>query len=185
MKFRIEQVDGGRDALVSTYAINDAMNQLILAHLDPKAWRAKLPGAQPGVRTIGAIFAHLHNVRLRWLKYNAPHLKRSAPLDPHRCTMKQTASALQKSGELCAKMLNEALSSDPNRQIKTFRRDSWMPVWTANPTMFSYMFGHEEHHRGQILMLAHQLGYRVDPAKIYPLWYWDKLWKQAGIRRPR
>jgi len=27
--------------------------------------------------------------------------------------------------------------------------------------MFGYMFGHEANHRGQILMLAHQLGYRV------------------------
>lgn len=173
-----------RDALVATYAINDAMNQLILKHLDPKAWRAKLPGAQQS-RTIGAIFAHLHNVRLRWLRYNAPHLKRPAPLDPHRCTMKQATSALESSGELCLKMLADALSSQPNRRIKTFKRDSWMPVWTANPTMFAYMFGHEEHHRGQILMLAHQLGYRVDPVKIYPLWYWDKLWKRDGIHRPR
>ncbi len=51
--------------------------------------------------------------------------------------------------------------------------------------MFAYMFGHEAHHRGQILMLAHQLGYRVDPAKIYAVWYWDKLWKRAGIPRPK
>lgn len=174
-----------REALLATYAINDAMNQLILAHLDPKAWRAKLPGAEPGGRTMGAVFAHLHNVRLRWLRKNAPHLKRPAPLDPHRCTMKQAAAALEKSGEQCLKMLAEALSVDPKRRIRTFQRDSWMPTWSANATMFAYMFGHEAHHRGQILMLAHQLGYRVDPAKIYPIWYWDKLWKRAGIPRPR
>jgi len=29
--------------------------------------------------------------------------------------------------------------------------------------MFAYMFSHEAHHRGQILMLAHQLGYRIHP----------------------
>ncbi len=107
-----------RDALLATYAINDAMNQLILDHLNPKAWRAKLPEAYSGVRTIGAIFAHLHNVRLRWLKYNAPRRKRPAPLDPHRCTMKQAASALQRSGDLCTKMLAEALSDEPNRRVK-------------------------------------------------------------------
>ena len=175
-----------REALLATYAINDAMNQLILAHLDPKAWRAKVPGpAGAGGRTIGAIFVHLHNVRLRWLKRNAPYLKRPAPLDPHRSTLKQAASALEKSGEQCLKMLAEALSVHPKRRIRTFQRDSWMPSWSANATMFAYMFGHEAHHRGQILMLAHQLGYRVDPAKIYPIWYWDKLWKRAGIPRPR
>ena len=30
-----------RDDLLETYAVNDAMNQLLLAHLDPRAWRAR------------------------------------------------------------------------------------------------------------------------------------------------
>jgi uncharacterized damage-inducible protein DinB len=175
-----------REALLAVYAINDVMNQLILSHLEPRAWRAKLPGdASRGPRTIGAILAHVHNVRVRWLRYNAPHLNRPAPLNPHRCTMKQASAALKRSAEQCLKMLSEALSSDPRRRIQTFARDSWMPVWPANAAMFAYMFGHEAHHRGQILMLAHQLGCRIPPAKIYPIWYWDKLWKQAGVPRPR
>ena len=32
-----------RDSLLETYASNDAMNQLILSHLDPRAWRAQSP----------------------------------------------------------------------------------------------------------------------------------------------
>jgi hypothetical protein len=27
--------------------------------------------------------------------------------------------------------------------------------------MFAYMFAHEAHHRGQVIVLAHQLGYRL------------------------
>jgi hypothetical protein len=52
-----------RQALLATYAINDGMNQFILARLDPRAWRAK-PPAQigRGGRTIATIFAHLHNL---------------------------------------------------------------------------------------------------------------------------
>ena len=49
--------------LLETYAVNDSMNQLLLAHLDPRAWRAELAGAGRGGRTIAAIFAHLHNCR--------------------------------------------------------------------------------------------------------------------------
>ena len=33
-----------RDTLLETYASNDAMNQLILSELDPRAWRAQPPG---------------------------------------------------------------------------------------------------------------------------------------------
>jgi hypothetical protein len=32
-----------RDVLIETFTVNDAMNQLLLAHLDPRAWRAKPP----------------------------------------------------------------------------------------------------------------------------------------------
>lgn len=74
------------DVLGETYAINDAMNQLILSHLDARAWRAQPPGAKREGRTVAAIFAHLHNNRLSWLKHSAPHLKRPAPLPPNRCT---------------------------------------------------------------------------------------------------
>ena len=51
--------------------------------------------------------------------------------------------------------------------------------------MFAYMFAHEAHHRGQILLLAHQLGYRVLD-KTPGIWQWEKLWKKAGLTtRPR
>lgn len=61
-----------RDVLLETYTINDAMNQLLLTHLDPRSWHAELPGAKGNGRTIAAIFAHLHNNRLSWLKNFAP-----------------------------------------------------------------------------------------------------------------
>jgi uncharacterized damage-inducible protein DinB len=44
--------------------------------------------------------------------------------------------------------------------------------------MFAYMFCHEAHHRGQILMLARQLGYRLPDQAAYGAWQWDKLWKR-------
>ena len=175
-----------RDVLVETYAVNDAMNQILLAHLDRRAWRVDPPGKKGSGRTIAAIFAHLHNNRLVWLKNSAPHLKCPAALDPARCTMKQAAAAHRKSGVQCLRMLTEALSGDPKRRVTKFSRGTWAPVWPAGGTMFAYMFSHEAHHRGQILMLAHQLGYRL-PGKVWGrTWQWDRLWKEAGFKtRPR
>jgi uncharacterized damage-inducible protein DinB len=174
-----------RDTLLETYAVNDAMNHLILSELDPRAWHAHAPGEKGNGRTIGAIFAHLHNCRLKWLKRNAPHLKCPAPLDPHRCTMKQAAASNRKSAAQCLRMLSDALSAAPNRRVAKFSRDGWASTWPAGGTMFAYMFAHEAHHRGQILMLAHQLGYDAHKA-MYGIWQWEKLWKQAGLTtRPR
>jgi uncharacterized damage-inducible protein DinB len=166
-----------RDSVLETYASNDAMNQLILSNLDRRAWRAHPPGKKGSGRTIAAIFAHLHNSRLVWLKNSAPHLKCPPPLDPDRCTMKQAAAAHRRSAAQCLRMLSDALSAEPNRRVKKFSRGSWSQTWPAGGTMFAYMFSHEAHHRGQILMLAHQVGYRVlhDTPGI---WHWEKLWKK-------
>ena len=187
MKPRRESDPGDvRDVLLEIYAINDAMNQLLLAHLNPHAWHAELPGKNSGGRTIGAIFAHLHNCRLRWLKNSAPHIKCPAPLDPYRCSLKQASASLSKSAAACLHMLTDGLSDNPNRRVTKFFRDSWMPIWPAGAAMWAYMFSHEAHHRGQIIQLAHQLGYRLPPQAWGGIWNWNKLWKQAGLTtRPR
>lgn len=162
------------------------MNQLLLEHLNPKAWRAHLPGTGNDGRTIGAIFAHLHNCRLVWLKGSAPHLKCPQPLDPRRCTMGQAARAHRKSAAQCLRMLTEALADSPERKVTKFYRGSWTRSWPAGATMFGYMFSHEAHHRGQIIMLAHQLGYRLSAKAWGGVWQWDKLWREQGFRtRPR
>lgn len=174
-----------RDSLLETYASNDPMNQLILSDLNPRAWRAQPLGQKGSGRTIAAIFAHLHNTRLVWLRNSAPHLKSPPPLDPDRCTMKQAASAHKRSAAQCLRMLSDALSATPNRRVKKFSRGSWTQTWPAGGTMFAYMFSHEAHHRGQILMLAHQLGCRILD-KTPGVWHWEKLWKRAGLTtRPR
>ena len=175
-----------REVLLEIYAVNDAMNQLLLAHLDRRAWRALPPGQPRNVRTIAAIFAHLHNCRLVWLKHSAPDLKCPAPLNPDRCTLKQAAAAHKKSGAQCLRMLTDALSTSPNRRVTKFSRGTWTQVWPAGATMFGYMFAHEAHHRGQIIMLARQLGYRLPVPAAYGIWHWEKLWKQCGMTtRPR
>jgi uncharacterized damage-inducible protein DinB len=176
-----------RAVLIETYAVNDSMNQLLLKHLDPRAWRAKPPGVSGrDGRTIAAIFAHLHNCRLVWIKWSAPHLKVPAPLDPARCTQKQAAAAHARSAARCLEMLTDVLSTSSNRRVKTFSRGSWTRTWPAGATMFAYMFSHEAHHRGQIILLAHQLGFRLPDNAAYGSWQWDRLWKQQGFTsRPR
>jgi uncharacterized damage-inducible protein DinB len=166
--------------LVESYAVNERMNQIVLEHLDSRAWRAKLPGSRG--RTIAAIFSHVHNVRRKWLRLSAPHLKLPAPLDRSRCTQQQARTALLKSGARCSEMLAEALSRPG---VGTFRRDGWAKPWPAGAAMLAYMVTHDAHHRGQVCMLAHQLGYPLPGKAAYEIWAWEKLWKECGFSRPR
>ena len=100
--------------------------------------------------------------------------------------MRQAAAAHKKSAAQCLRMLTDALSENPNHRVTKFNRGDWAQVWPAGATMFAYMFSHDAHHRGQIIMLAHQLGCRLPPQAWGGIWNWNKLWKQAGHNtRPR
>jgi uncharacterized damage-inducible protein DinB len=163
-------------AAVQIFAVNDRINQILIEHLDPAVWRAKPPGR---VRNIVAIFTHMHNVRTKWIRLTAPHLKVPPQLDRTRCTPQQARAGLAKSAARCEEMLAEALDGDGGR-IKKFLRDGWARPWPVGPEMLCYMLSHEAHHRGQVCMLAHQLGFPLPIAVTSGIWNWERLWKECG-----
>jgi uncharacterized damage-inducible protein DinB len=152
------------------------MNQMILEQLDPAAWNAKPPGR---ARSIAAIFTHVHNVRTKWVRLTATHLKVPRQLQRAHCTPKQASEALAESAARCEEMLAEALGGGGGR-IQKFVRDGWARPWPTGPEMLCYMLAHETHHRGQVLMLARQLGYPLPKPVMYGIWNWEMLWKESG-----
>ena len=174
-------------AAVQIFAANDRINQILIEHLDPAAWTAKPPTVTPPgttrkitARSIAAIFTHMHNVRTKWLRLTAPHLKIPAQLHRTDCTPQQARAGLAESAARCAEMLAEALGG--GGRIGKFRRDGWARPWPVGPEMLCYMLSHEAHHRGQVCMLAHQLGFPL-PARVTSwMWNWERLWKECGSR---
>ena len=162
-------------AAVRVFAANERMNQSLIEHLEPAAWRAKPPGE---VRTIAAIFTHMHNVRGKWVRLTAPHLKGAAQLSRTHCTLQQARAGLAVSAARCAEMLAEAL--DGGGRVEKFRRDGWGRPWPVGVEMLCYMLAHEAHHRGQVCMLAHQLGFKLPIGVTAGLWNWEKLWRECG-----
>ena len=162
--------------LTQAFAANEQMNQLVLAHLDPRAWRAQPPGEKKG-RTIAAIFSHMHNSRRKWVRLSAPHLKLPPQLDRSRCTQEDAAGALSESAERCCEILEDG-------RVKKFLRDGWARPFQAGPSMLAYMIAHDAHHRGQVCMLARQLGYPLRGEGAYGIWNWEKLLQAApGAKR--
>ena len=183
-------------AAVQIFAANDRMNQILIEHLDPAAWTAKLTAKPTGSirnikprnitpRTIAAIFTHMHNVRCKWVRLTAPHLKVPRQLDRAHCTPQRARAALAESAVRCTEMLAEALGgrqggSENEARVEKFLRDGWARPWPVGPEMLSYMLAHEAHHRGQVCMLAHQLGFPLSIQVTSGLWNWEKLWKECG-----
>jgi uncharacterized damage-inducible protein DinB len=166
--------------LLETYAVNERVNQVLLEHLDPRLWRARPPGGKG--RSIAAIFAHIHNVRRKWVRLSAPHLKLPAQLDRTRCTQEQARAALVASARYGVEMLSSAWFSS---RVKQFRRDGWARPWPAGAAMVVYMISHDAHHRGQVCMLAHQLGHPLSRKVGGEIWNWEKLWRKCGFTHPR
>jgi uncharacterized damage-inducible protein DinB len=161
-------------AAVKIFAANERMNQMLIEQIPPEAWTAKTPG---NVRTIAAIFTHVHNVRTKWIRLTAPHLKAPQQLNRMNCTQQQASAGLAESAARCEEMLAEALAESGGR-IESFLRDGWAKPWPVGPEMLCYMVAHEAHHRGQVCMLVHQFGFKLPGKVTSELWNWEKLLKQ-------
>ena len=164
---------------VRIFVANDRINQVLIEHLDPAAWNAKPPG---NTRTIAAIFTHMHNVRTKWIRLTAPHLKVPVQFNRAHCTLLQARAALAESAARCAEMLADALGDGEGR-VEKFLRGGWAQPWPAGVEMLCYMISHEAHHRGQVCMLAHQLGFPLPNKVTSSLWNWEKLFKECGSPR--
>jgi uncharacterized damage-inducible protein DinB len=147
------------DALVHAYATNNRINLYLVKNLPDEAWRAEPPGAKG--RPIASMVAHIHNVRLMWLKAaGAKALPQK--LEPETITKQQAVRALEASWLALEAILGPALNGDG--RIKGFKPDV--------ASFLAYLVAHDAHHRGQITMLARQVGHPVSQSAMFGLWEW-------------
>ena len=148
------------DALLNAFAINDRINRFMLESLPTEAWRAEPPEGKG--RTVAAIAAHMHNVRVMWLKAAAKESKIPEQLDRAKVTVKQAVAALEESREALSAVLKAAVESDG--RIKGFKPDA--------VAFFGYLVAHDAHHRGQIAQLARQVGHPLPQKAMFGMWEW-------------
>ena len=77
-------------------------------------------------------------------------------------------------------MLDQAAAG----HLSQFHRDGWAKPWHPGPAMLAYMLTHDAHHRGQVCMLAHQLGYKLPAQVTSGMWNWENLWRECGFGSP-
>lgn len=114
-------------------------------------------------RTVGAQFAHMHNVRLSWLKQSnldlPPKISKDEYLNPEL-----VKASLIASGDIVKIVLKESLESGKN--LVKFK--------PSIISFMAYLISHESHHRGQIVLALKQSGNRLEPNISYALWDWSK-----------
>jgi uncharacterized damage-inducible protein DinB len=147
-------------ALLHAFDTNDKINQYLLENLPAEAWRGDPPEGKG--RTIAAVAAHMHNVRVMWLKAAAKETKIPEQLDRTKVTPAQASKALEQSRSALAAVLKSALENDG--RVKGFKPDV--------AGFFGYLIAHDAHHRGQICMLARQIGHPLPQKAMFGMWEW-------------
>lgn len=159
-----------RRSLLETFAINEKANQLLLSHIADATWKAAPPSGKG--RSIGAIAAHVHNVRLMWLWAADKGGQHPSKLDPDESTRAQVQASLKASADFI-RVLPERALDDPAGKVPNFK---------PNVVAFlGYLIAHDSHHRGQISMLARQVGFPVPAQTGFGLWEWGSLWRECGF----
>jgi uncharacterized damage-inducible protein DinB len=147
-------------ALLAACATSERINRYLLENLTEEAWRAEPPGGKG--RTIAAIASHIHNVRRMWLKVAAKGSPLPDELDRLTVTREEAIAALAESHAAIDRLVSSALAGDG--RIKGFRPDV--------ASFVGYLIAHEAHHRGQITMLARQVGCPVSQKTMFGMWEW-------------
>jgi uncharacterized damage-inducible protein DinB len=145
--------------LIDTWRIHNRINNYLLAAITEEALQL---GIGRG-RNAAEQFAHMHNVRLMWLKASAPALfaGQTKIEKGDRLTAELLTQRLNESGDAITSMLEDALAAG---KLKGFK---------PHPAAFlGYMISHESHHRGQITQSLKQAGYKIDAKVLYGLWEW-------------
>jgi uncharacterized damage-inducible protein DinB len=147
--------------LLETWEIHNRINLYLLEAVDAQSLGSH--SASKG-RSVGEQFAHVHNVRLMWLKSAAPELLKGLnKIENEQASDKKLlAQSLTDSGKAIGSLL--AQSVEAGGKVKGFK-----PHATA---FLGYLISHESHHRGQIALTLKQAGKPVDKKISYGLWEW-------------
>lgn len=116
-------------------------------------------------RTVAAQFAHMHNVRLRWLRHAAPKLVGDVQSFPKgaQSSKSELKEALQASEKIISAFLEECEAAGKVNK------------WNGPPaTLLGYMIAHEAHHRGLAMVAMRIAGHKLLPEIVYDLWQWGK-----------
>jgi uncharacterized damage-inducible protein DinB len=150
------------DQLTETWAIHNRINLLLVDAIPETALAAKLEKT----RSVHDLFAHIHNVRLMWLKPSAPELLEGLEKLPAkgRATKKQIRVALGQSGKALESVFRAAGGN--GGKMKGFKPHA--------AAFLGYLISHESHHRGQIGWTLKLTGQPLEQKIAYGIWDWSR-----------
>ena len=145
---------------IETWQINNRINEFLLNGI--KEEHLTDHTGSKG-RSVDEQFAHLHNVRLMWIKVAEPGLLSNLNKIEKGPTINKALliEELAKSSEAISQVLETGFNTG---KIKGFK---------PHPEAFlGYMIAHEAHHRAQAILILKENGHLPDKKILYGMWEW-------------
>jgi uncharacterized damage-inducible protein DinB len=163
------EVGSGR-AIMAAWRTSHRATTYLVERIPPALWSAGVPGI-PRL-TVGMIAAHLHNSRCVWIRsigggHGVPAPRR---VDVRRVRPKELLLALSRSSERMIDLIELGIARGGE-----VPRAAWQNFPTDLEHFLSYFVAHEAHHRGQLIIVARQLGQRFPRGVTGGVWQWTKF----------
>jgi uncharacterized damage-inducible protein DinB len=167
-----------RDLLLDAWRTSNRVTVFLVENLPADLWEAKVPGAPR--RTVQMIAGHIHNARCMWIKTLGKEHGVAVPraVNRHKVGPQELIAALGHSSRGIISLLT--LGLDRGGTIPTSARYTWRNLPLDVGHVLTYFVAHEGHHRGQIVMLARQLGHRLPVEITGGLWHFSKRSRETS-----
>jgi uncharacterized damage-inducible protein DinB len=155
------------EALIAAWRTNNRVTTYLIENLPVELWTLNVP--EMPRRTVRTIAAHIHNARCGWIKSLGARHGVAVPqrVDIRTVRQSQLPRALARSSEGIIALI----------RLGAERGGSVPPAYWQNfPTdlvhFLNYFVAHEAHHRGQLILIARQLGHRLPREVVDGVWQW-------------
>ena len=166
------------ETIAAAWRTNHRVTVLLVTHVPNAVWAAPVPGAPR--KTIRMLAGHLHNARCMWLKtLGRPHgVPVPSAVDRRKVSRRQLIAALNRSSRGIEALLR--LGCRCGGEVPASPAYVWRNLSLDVHHVLTYFVAHEAHHRGQIVMAARQLGYRLPQSVTAGLWQWHVTRREAS-----
>ncbi|RPJ69628.1 MAG: hypothetical protein EHM24_18010 [Acidobacteria bacterium] len=167
-----------RSSVLAAWRTNGRVTSYLVEELPAALWGATIPGAP--LRTVRMLVAHMHNARARWIRtLGRPHgVSVPALVDLRRVARRELLAALEQSGKGIEALLILGLEAD--NQVPPSPAYVWRNLPLDVGHVLTYFVAHEAHHRGQVVLLARQLGHRLPSSVTNGLWQWTTRQREGS-----